>query len=261
MTGERPILTTIDDGLATIALVNPSGANAMTPHWGECFLADIDRIAADDSVRVVLLRAEGRAFCVGGDLASFGGTDDPKSLIWNLAQNLHAGMQQLAALDAPLVASVQGAAAGAGMSLVCAADLAIASESASFTAAYTAAGLSPDGGMSWTLPRLVGERRAAEMLLTNRRVAGAEAAEIGLVNACVADDALVDHTAAVVGTLLRGSRTSFGVTRRLLRSSASNTIEAQMALEAEGIAGLAGGPGGREGISAFLEKRRPAFPV
>ncbi len=257
MTDQRPIRTTIEDGVATLTLCSPS--NAMTLEWGRCLQEDVAAISASAGLRVVVLRAEGRAFCVGGDISSFGTTDDPRALLEQLAGALHASVLQLLALDAPLVVAVQGVAAGAGLSLVCAADIAIAGRSASFIAAYTAAGLSPDGGMSWTLPRLVGQRRASEMLLTNRLVGAEEAASIGLVTETVDDDALEPRTAAVVAQLAAGSPASFGATKRLLRRGTDTTLEEHLPLEATSIAELAASPAGQEGIHAFLEKRRPVF--
>jgi 2-(1,2-epoxy-1,2-dihydrophenyl)acetyl-CoA isomerase len=260
MSSERPITTTIEDGVATVTFDNDGGVNVMTARWGRCFKEDVAAIVSDATVRVIVLRAEGKTFCVGGDINGFATADDTHAAVWSLADELHTGLLQLAVLEAPVVASVQGVAAGAGMSLVCAADLAFAGESAAFTAAYTAAGLSPDGGMSWWLPRLVGERRASELLLTNRLVGAREAAEIGLVTATVPDDELTARVTEVVARLAAGSRAAHGATRRLLRSAATSTLEAQLALEADSIATLAASPAGQEGLSAFLEKRRPNFP-
>lgn len=257
----RPITTTIDGGVATITLSSPGNANAMTLEWGACLKEDVARVVAAEGLRVVLLRSEGKAFCVGGDISAFGSTDDPRGLLEQLAGDLHAGVLALLDLDAPLVVAVQGVAAGAGLSLVCAADIAIAGRSAGFIAAYTAAGLSPDGGMSWTLPRLVGQRRAAEMLLTNRLVKADEAATIGLVTETVDDEALNARVDAIVAQLALGSPASYGATKRLLRSGTTTTLAEQLPLEATSIAALSATPAGQEGINAFLEKRRPAFPA
>lgn len=259
MTDARPITTTIDGGIATITLSSPGNANAMTLEWGRCLQEDVAKIVASPNLRVVLLRAEGRAFCVGGDIRAFGSTDDPQGLLEQLAGALHASILELLALDAPLVVAVQGVAAGAGLSLVCAADIAIAARSASFLAAYTAAGLSPDGGMSWTLPRLIGERRATEMLLTNRVLTSDEAAAFGLVTETVDDDALDARASAVVQKLAALSPASLGATKRLVRSGATASLEDQLALEATSIAALSASPSGQEGIHAFLEKRTPVF--
>lgn len=260
MSEQRPITTTVDGGVATITLSSPGNANSMTPEWGRCLRADVAELTASAGLKVVVLRAEGKAFCVGGDIRSFAEADDTRALLWSLAADLHESILRLRALDAPLVASVQGVAAGAGLSLVLAADLAIAGRSAFFSTAYTAAGLSPDGGMSWTLPRIVGRRRAAELLLTNRRVRAEEAAEIGLVTETVDDDQLEARTAEVVAALAKGSPASFGATRRLLDSAATTTFEQQLSLEAATIARLGAAPGGQEGLNAFLEKRAAVFP-
>jgi 2-(1,2-epoxy-1,2-dihydrophenyl)acetyl-CoA isomerase len=259
MPDQRPITTTIEGGIATITLSSPGNANAMTLAWGHAFKDAIASLTAADGLRVVHLRAEGKAFCVGGDISAFADTDDPRGLLIHLAGDLHDGILALLALDAPLVVSVQGVAAGAGLSLVCAADIAIAGRSAAFIAAYTGAGLSPDGGMSWTLPRLIGTRRATEMILTNRLVGAEEAAAIGLVTETVDDDQLGARADEVISKLAALSPSSLGATRRLIHQGAVDTLETHLPREAMSIADLAASPSGQEGITAFLEKRKPVF--
>lgn len=249
----------VADGVARLWLNRPDAGNGVDPALATGLAEGAASLEGRDDVRVVVLGAHGRAFCVGGDLGYFSSASDPGKAIRALADDVHAAERSLAALDAPVVCRVQGAAAGIGLSLVCAADIAIAGTSASFTAAYGAVGLSPDGGQSWTLPRLVGQRRAAELLLTNCRVRAEEAAAIGLVTDAVADEDLDERVAAVVDALRVGSTPAMGAAKRLLAASATATFADHLEAEAASIAALADGPDGREGVAAFLAKRKPSF--
>ncbi len=247
------------DGVARITLAAPDRGNAIDPDWARQFrdLASGLRDRAD--LRVVVLASQGAAFCVGGDVRYFAASEDPYAALRSLADDLHQGLLTLAELDAPVLASVQGVAAGAGMSLVLAADLAIAARAASFTMAYTGVGLSPDGGSSYWLPRVVGHRRAKELMLTNRRVSAVEAAELGVVTEVVDDASLVSRTEELAAQLAGGPTSSYGAVKRLLAAAERTPYREQLAAEAESIARAAASPNGREGIAAFVEKRRPSF--
>ncbi len=253
------VRATVTDGVAEIVLNRPDAGNALDPALVAAFGDAVAGLAGRDDVRVALLRAEGKMFSVGGDLGFFAGADDRGAALRALANDLHRGVRALLALDVPIVVAVQGPAAGAGMSLACAADLVIAGASASFTVAYTAVGLSPDGGASWTLPRLVGPRRAAELMLTNRRVRADEALAIGLVSEVVADDQLEARAAELARTLADGPAEALRATRRLLRESADRGLDAQLDAERDGIAARAASAEGAEGIEAFLARRAPRF--
>ena len=171
----------------------------------------------------------------------------------------HAAVSRFSRMDAPLIAAVNGMAAGAGFSLAAACDLSVAAESARFASQYTAASLSPDGSSTYFVPRLVGTRRAMELMLTNRRLSAAEALEWGLINAVVPDDELKAHVGELAQTLARGATLAFGSVKRLLHDSLSATLETQMETEAREIASLTKSRDGREGVRAFLEKRAPEF--
>jgi 2-(1,2-epoxy-1,2-dihydrophenyl)acetyl-CoA isomerase len=159
----------------------------------------------------------------------------------------------------PLVVLVNGPAAGAGCSLAIAGDIVLAAPVAHFTVAYTAIGLTPDGGMSWLLPRLVGLRKAQEMILTNRRVNAAEAESIGLVTRVVAEGALDVEGNAIADTLSRSATSALGVVRALLLESSSEMLEAQLEKEARAITAAGGNAESEEGIAAYGEKRKPNF--
>ncbi|MCK9249316.1 MAG: enoyl-CoA hydratase-related protein [Solirubrobacteraceae bacterium] len=256
----EPILLEVADGIARLTLDRPDAGNAIDPPWASTLRRHAEALAARDDVRVVLLTARGRAFCVGGALGYFAESGDGVGdALHALASELHAGILALQALDAPLVVAVGGAAAGAGLSLVAAADLVVASPAAKFAAAYTGAGLSPDGGQSWFLPRVVGLRRATEMLLTNRRLGADEALEWGLVNRVVPADELDAAAGELARTLAAGPTAAYGATRRLLRDGAAARVADQLDAEADAIAANGAHPDGREGVAAFLAKRAPTF--
>lgn len=213
----------------------------------------------DAGVRCAVITGTGRFFSAGGDLAGFADTGDVGSLLKEMTVYFHAAVSRLSRMDAPLVAAVNGIAAGAGMSLVAASDLAIACESARFVSAYTASSLSPDGSSTYFVPRLVGMRRAMELMLTNRTLDAAEALDWGLVNRVVPDDELMSATVDLARSLASGATLAFGAVKEMLHSSLAGTLETQMELEARWIARLARTEDGVEGVTAFFEKRSPDF--
>jgi 2-(1,2-epoxy-1,2-dihydrophenyl)acetyl-CoA isomerase len=196
---------------------------------------------------------------VGGDLKSFAARDDLPRHLTEVTTYLHAAMSRLMRLDAPVVAAVHGSAAGAGLSLAAAADLVLAGASSRFVMAYTAIGLTPDGSGTWSLPRLVGLRRALELTLTNRRLSAAEAVQEGLATRVVPDDALAGEALALARSLAAGPTGALGAAKRLLRESLGRDLEAQMALETQSLAAAAASADSAEGIAAFLGKRAPGF--
>jgi len=249
----------VADGVAELTLDRPDAGNAMNPALIAAFGDAVRTLGARDDVRVVLLRAEGRMFSVGGDVGFFADAPDRGAALGALADDLHAGLRALLALDVPIVAAVQGPAAGAGMSLTNLADIVVAGEAATFTVAYAAVGLSPDGGASWTLPRLVGPRRAADLMLRNPRLSAAEALAIGLVNEVVPAEQLAARAAEVARQLADGPVEALRATRRLLRDGVDRGLDEQLDAERRSIAQRAASAEGGEGIEAFLERRAPRF--
>jgi 2-(1,2-epoxy-1,2-dihydrophenyl)acetyl-CoA isomerase len=249
----------IREHVAHLILSRADAANTMNLQFGREFAAAAYAIRKDADVRAVLLRGEGKNFCFGGDLRGMiaaGG--NVNAYLTELTTDLHAGLVHLARANAPVVAAVQGTAAGAGLGLVLAADLAVASKSAKFTAAYTAIGLTPDAGGTFLLPRAVGYKRAMEMLITNRVLDAPTALEWGLINQIVEDAELVDTAAALAARLAAGAAGAYGTVKRLLAESEPGW-EAQLDREGRTIAARAETAEGREGIAAFLEKRAPKF--
>lgn len=246
-------------GVARIVLNRPEQGNSINYALTESLYAAATDVAADPSVRCVVLTGAGRMFCVGGDITEIMAAGDAaRPQLKALASRLHDSVMVLTAMAKPLIVLVNGPAAGAGFSLAVMGDIVLASEAAHFTAAYTAIGLTPDGGLSWILPRLAGMRAAQELILTNRRVAAAEAIGLGLVTRTMAPDALDDEGMALAAKLAAGPVRSYGNVRRLLQAGQTRSLEAQLADEAETIAASIEAEG-KEGAAAFLAKRKPVF--
>jgi 2-(1,2-epoxy-1,2-dihydrophenyl)acetyl-CoA isomerase len=249
----------VRDRVARITLNRPDAGNALDLETATALRQAAEGLR-DSDVGAVILAGAGRTFCVGGDLKYMRDAgDEVGDAVLRLASQFHDALEALAALAAPVISAVRGAAAGGGMSLAIAGDIVLAAESARVTMAYTAIGFSPDGGSSWTLPRLVGLRRATELMLLSERLDAAAARDLGLVTRVVPDDALDDEAAALARRLADGPAHAYAAVKRLLRASSTRGFTEQMAEEARSIAALAAAPDGREGVSAFLEKRAPTF--
>lgn len=249
--------------VAAITLNRPEHANGMNMELiMELASAarHIDSLVKQHVVRAVVITGEGRIFCAGGDIHSFKAFgDDVSREIARLAGYLHEAISTFMQMNAPVITAVNGAAAGAGFSLAIIGDLVIAAQSASFMLAYTAIGLSPDGAATWHLPRIIGIRRAQEMLLLNRKLTADEALQWGLVTKVVADDQLMHEAMALAKKLANGPTKAFGTVKKLLAMSDVNSPAEQMTLEAENLSALSSSMDGQEGIRAFLDKRKPVF--
>jgi 2-(1,2-epoxy-1,2-dihydrophenyl)acetyl-CoA isomerase len=256
---EGSVLLEVADRVATIRLDRPSSGNALDLETLRAMRAASGQLARMPDVRVVLVRSSGPVFCAGGDLRWMAAQSDRQAAVHALATELHAVLLALRALDAPVVTVVQGATAGAGVSLAASADIAIAGAGATFTMAYSRVGLSPDGGSSWLLPRLMGPQRAAELMLLNSTLDASEAARLGLVARVVPDEQLEAETDMLAQRLRRGPQAANAAVKRLIAASAGSSLAEQLELEASSISRLAVGPDGREGIESFLTARRPDF--
>ncbi len=248
-------------GVATLTLNRPDAANAMNLKMAEELMKVAIQFDEDPSVRAVILTGAGsKMFCAGGDLAAFDAEGDRlPAVIKEMTTYLHAAISRFARMDAPLIAAVNGIAAGAGFSLALMADLVWAAGSAKFTLAYTRAGLVPDGSSTYYLSRIVGLRRAQELALTNRVLTAPEAESWGIVNRVVAADDLMSDVGQLAAELAAGPTSAYGDAKRLINMGTQESLETQMELEARGIASAARGKNAREGIRAFLEKRPPIF--
>ncbi len=250
----------VRDGVAHVVLNREKAANALNLDLSrELMLAAIEA-DEDPAVRAVVVTGRGRMFCAGGDLQSFAGAGDAMpALLKEMTTYLHSAISRFARMRAPVVGAVNGAAAGAGFSMLCGMDMVIASENAKFTMAYTRAGLAPDGSSTYWLPRLIGNRRTVELMLTNRRIEAEEALEWGIVNKIVSPDLLEEEATAFAKQLADGPTTAFGLVKELVLASADNSLETQMELEARAIAAASRTADAKEGMKAFFEKRDPEF--
>lgn len=256
---DNPIRYALADGIATITLARPEAGNAMNMAFMDGFYAAAAAIATDARVRAVLIEAEGRNFCVGGDMRDFGAADPQGDYMGQLAGRLHEGLKLLAAQRAPIILAVQGAAAGAGLSLVALADIAIAARSATFMMAYGAIGLTADGGATWLLPRTIGLRRTQELAFTGRRLTAAEAEQIELVTRVVDDEALADEARALAARIAEGPTAAFGAVRALLAAQGSADLAGHLDAELAAIVHARASHDAQEGIAAFLGRRQAKF--
>jgi 2-(1,2-epoxy-1,2-dihydrophenyl)acetyl-CoA isomerase len=249
----------LEDRVARITLDRPP-RNALNLEMARELMHAATRCDEDRRVRAVLISGAGGTFGVGGDLEEFSEAgDDLPLLLKELATQLHAAVSRLVRMRAPVVAAVEGAVAGGGMSLVLASDVALAAKGATFRHAYSRLGISPDGASTYFLPRLVGMRRAQEFALTGRVLSAEEAREWGLVTRVVPDAELAGAASSAARELAAGPTESLGATKRLFHRGWTETLETQMELETRELADAARTSDAREGISAFLEKRPPEF--
>lgn len=250
----------VEGRVAHLTLDRPDAKNTINLQLARDFETAVTHIGSDPSVGAVVLRGAGETFCMGGDLRSFIGVGAGLGdHVRDVTHHLHAGLNVMSRMSPPVIAAVRGYAAGAGLGLACAADIVLASENARFLSAYTNVGLTPDGSTSWSLPRLVGLRRALELTLTNRVLDAQEAVAWGIATRIVADDELDGEALAVASKLAAGATSALGGAKRLVRESFARTLELQLQLETEVLAAAAGTSDGREGVLAFVEKRPPRF--
>jgi 2-(1,2-epoxy-1,2-dihydrophenyl)acetyl-CoA isomerase len=249
----------VQDGIATIALNRPHVMNAMDGEMMQQLRPVAERVEQDASVRAVVLRGEGPAFMAGGDVAVFHRhLAELPDLIVTWGREMHAAFLALRRMGKPVLASVHGAVAGAGFSLMCACDLAIAAADTRFTLAYANIGASPDGGSTYFLPRLVGYKKAMAMILLPDRFDAETAHMHGLVNWVVPGDRLAAETAHLAQRLAAGPTRAFAEAKRLVNQSLE-PLGKQMEQELQAFSRCARGPDLREGVTAFVEKRKPLF--
>lgn len=248
------------EGLATITLNRPDDANGLNPVMASELRRAAKACEEDQSIKVVVLTGSGRFFCAGGDVKAMADAGQGAGLIIkNMADELHGAVSTLARMKAPLITAINGTAAGAGFSMAIAGDLAIAAESAVFTMAYSQIGLSPDGSSTYFLPRLVGMRKAQELMFTNRKLTAQEAVDWDLITKVVADDTLEAEVEKLAARFLSGSPESNAAIKRMLLQTFNNGLETQMEIEGRQIADCARSENGQEGIASFVEKRKPKF--
>jgi len=249
-----------DGGVATITLNRPDEGNACGAQMMRELFEAATECDQDDSIRAVILTGAGKMFCVGGDLGDFiAAGDNVGTLLTGMTKDFHGAISIFNRMNAPVICAVNGTAAGGGMSLAVSCDLVLSAESAKFAMAYTAAGLTPDGSSSYFLPRLVGLRRAKELMLTNRRLTADEALGYDLIDRVVPDAELMDEARKLAAQFASGPTAAYGGVKRLLAGTFAETLESQMTREARTIIKRAKNHDAQEGLQAFFEKRKPNF--
>ncbi len=247
-------------GIARITLNRPDAANGLTLTMCEEIYEAAVICDQDPAIRCVLLTGNGRMFCAGGDLKFFEQAgENIGATATKMTHKLHAAIALFSRMDAPVVVAVNGTAAGGGLSIAVSGDIVMSAESAKFAVAYTAAALSPDGSSTWFLPRLIGLRRARELMLTNRVLTAAEAEAYGMIDRVVADEDLMDEAEAQARRFAEGPTGAYGCVKRLLHGTFAESLEGQMELESRTIAAQLKTPDAREGLAAFIAKRKPVF--
>lgn len=255
-----PVLLSVEDGVAEIRFNRPEVLNAIDIQTATAFRDAAAHAIADRTVRVIVLSGAGRAFVAGGDLAYFrdAGEGAPEAAR-RLIEPIHYAVEQLNAARQPVLASLHGAVAGAGMSLALAADLAIAADDAAFNMAYVKVGASPDCSASWTLPRLVGMRKAMEIALLADTIRADEAVRLGLVNWVVPRAELEHETRKIARRLAGSAPLAIQGIKRLLNQSLGHSLSDQLMAEQMAFVSGAGTRDFREALAAFFEKRAPRF--
>ena len=248
----------VDGPVATITLDRPEALNALTVPVKVALREALERLAVDRAVRAVILTGAGRAFCAGQDLAERE-RPDAAPLDVELRERYNPIILALRAMGQPVIAAVNGVAAGAGASIAFACDLRIAAEDARFVLAFGRLGLVPDSGATWFLPRIVGQARAAELALVGDPISAEEALRIGLVSRVVPNDELLPQARALADRIAAGAPMAVALTKGALERAA--TIDLETALEGEAkLQGIAGASADHaEGLAAFREKRPPRF--
>ena len=250
------IETSRDGAVLTITLNRPDVLNALNRAMHDGLAAAL-KDARDPEVRAVVVTGAGRGFCVGQDLKEF--SEASGEIADRLRGSYHPNIRALRALEKPVIASVNGPAAGAGLSLAAACDLRIASDSATFVPAFISIGLVPDSGGTFFIARLLGSARAFEWMTSGRPLAAAEAHGWGLVSEVVEADSLAERTAELAASLAVMPTRAIGMTKRLFAAAPTNTLEEQLELEAQLQLAATQSEDFREGVAAFLEKREPDF--
>lgn len=255
-----PLEIRIDGAVATLTLNRPDAGNAMNQAMMEALRDAAHRCAGDPAVRAVVLTGAGEMFCAGGDVKFFhdAGREAAQKLD-RLIGALHDAIRIMTRMDAPVITAVNGTAAGAGLSLALSGDLAIAVDSAKFCVAYTGVGLTPDGGSTYLLPRLIGLRRARELILSNRVIGADEAHTLGMIDAVVSPPDLEAAVQEATARLASGPTRAYGRIKRLLADTYSASLDGQLDAEGRAITASALTDDAQEGFAAFVGKRKPRF--
>jgi len=261
MIDKGPVLLDIADGIARLRLNRPEASNGLDVPLLRALYDALMRCHGEPSLRALLLSGEGRNFCAGGDVRAFASKGEKlPDYIRQATAYLQNAVTGLLRLEAPVITCVQGfAAGGGGFGLVCASDIVIAGESAKFLAGATRVAMAPDAGVSVTLSRLVGLRRAMSILLTNPVISAGEALDMGIVTKVVPDAELTEASMAMARELAAGAPKALAATKRLVWAGTGTSIEQCLSEEARTVSELSGLADAREGLAAVIERRKPIF--
>ncbi len=258
---DRPIGYDVTEGVATITLQRPEAMNSLDLATKAALLEAVDQAADDVEVRCVVLTGTGRAFCVGQDLKEHIGllARGSDELFRTVPEHYNPILTAVATMPKPVIAALNGVAAGAGASLAFASDLRILTDTAGFNLAFTGVGLSCDTGASWTLPRLVGSAKALELLYFPRTIGAPESLELGLATRVVPADELPETVAALARQLAAGPTVAYGAVRRSVAFSAGHPLEDSLAFEAEMMALTGASSDHARAVASFVAKEKPTF--
>lgn len=256
---DRPVIVAIEDGVAEMRFNRPGRLNALDIDMAEAFRDEMEQVLADPRVRIILLAGEGRAFLAGGDLSLFRDAENRAAAARRLIAPLHQGLARMVESGIPTIAAVHGTVAGAGMSIACLTDLAIAADDTRLSMAYIKIAANPDCGGSWALTRLVGHRKAAELALLSDMVDAQEALRLGLVNRVVPKADLLETARSVARRIAAGPSGAMRRTRRLIDAAPMVSLEGHLAAELQGFVEGATSADFGEAIDAFFAKRTPDF--
>ena len=255
------ILFKNESGLATLTLNRPKALNALNLDMAIRLAELCEQIEQDESVRCVLITGSGGNFLAGGDITSFKDAldKDDVSVVDDIIKNVHVGIESIRRMHKPVVASVEGAAAGFGLSLLLACDLAIAADNTKYTMAYSLLGANPDGGSTFHLPRTVGMKKTMELCMLSERFGAQEALEMGIINKFVTTEELSAEIEKLCVRLVAGPQKAYGRMKHLLNQSFSNDLNEQLAAEHAAFLEGARTSEFAEGVNAFCDKRKPEF--
>ncbi len=259
---DRAVWYDVAAGVATLTLNRPHSMNSLDTATKEQLLAAVRRAGEDENARAVVLTGKGRAFCVGQDLREHADNlaNQPLDGVWATVDQHYAPLAHaIATMPKPVVAAVNGVAAGAGLSIAAACDWRVAADSATFTTAFTGVGLSCDTGLSWTLPRLVGHGMAMELLLWPRSITAAEALDIGLVNWVFPGDELADKVADIVARLAAGPTLAYAAVKEAVAYGAAHSLDETLAFEAQLMRRTGGSADHRNAVQSFVAKEKPTY--
>lgn len=261
MSSSETVLSALADGVLTLTLNRPDKLNSLNEEMHLALRAGFQRAHDDSGVRAVLLAGAGRGFCAGQDL----GDRDPRKggpapdLGRTLETFYNPTLRLMRALEKPIVCAVNGVAAGAGANIALACDIVLAGKSAKFIQAFAKIGLVPDAGGSWVLPRILGEPRAKALAMTAEPLTAEKAAEWGLIWKAVEDAELLNEARTLAVSLAAGPTIGLGLTKRLIQEAATNSLDQQLDLERDSQRTAGRSQDYAEGVTAFLEKRKPEF--